>query len=104
MTPANSTDTHLRHTAYDRQARAALRSTLWSIPSRKRIPFRERRAQRHTASGRRRDPMTPPGRPRGLDHRVEKRAIDARSTEHWLVRVDAVGLLIVESRSRCGNG
>ena len=29
--------------------------------------------------------MTPPGRPRALDHRVEKRAVDARSTEHWLV-------------------
>ena len=29
--------------------------------------------------------MTSPGRPRALDHRVEKRAIDARSTEHWLV-------------------
>lgn len=36
-------------------------------------------------SGRWPDPKPPFGRPCVLDHRVEKRPADVRSTEHWLV-------------------
>ena len=56
MTPSASSTSRppatksLRQTAaYDCQARAALRSMLWSIPSRKRIPLREQSQGRISA-------------------------------------------------------